>query len=361
MRSIITLTAVAAGLAACSATAAPPPFKVQTVATLELPWAMTFLPDGRALITEKPGRVRILSTDGKLSAPIAGVPKVAYGGQGGLLDIAITPRFARDGLVYISYAEPAAGDTSALAVARARFDGQRFGPFTVIWRAAATSGGHYGARMVFLPDDTLFVSSGERQKFTPAQDTGGVLGKVVRLTWDGKPKPGNPFAGNPAYKPEIWTLGHRNPMGLALDPTTGKLWEHEMGPRGGDEVNLIVPGRNYGWPRASNGSHYDGRDIPDHKAGDGFEAPKQSWNPSISPAGMIVYTGTLFPAWRGNILMGALSGEALHAVTIKGDAATATRQYDMGERIREVEQGPDGSVYLLTDADDGKLLRLTPR
>lgn len=362
MRTLPLVFSAAIIAGACSAAGAAPPFTVRTVATgLDNPWAMTFLPDGRALITEKTGKIRLLSAAGKLGGPLAGIPAVAYGGQGGLLDVEIGPGFATDRYVYISYSEPGKGENSNLAVARAKFTGDRFGPFAVIWRNQATTGGQFGGRLAFRPDDTLFVSTGERQQFTPSQATGGTLGKIVRLTWDGKPKPGNPFAGNKAYRPEIWTLGHRNPYGLAFDPATGNLWEHEMGPKGGDELNLIVKGRNYGWPRASNGSNYDGSDIPDHKAGDGFEPPRKFWNPSISPAGMIFYTGDRFPQWKGHILMGALSGEALFSVAISGTAATAETRYDMGERIREVQQGPDGSVYLLTDGDDGKLLRLLPK
>ena len=359
------LTILAASIAtACTAAGAPPPFKVESLAKLDNPWAMTFLPDGRALVTEKPGRIRIVTFAGaaaRLGAPLAGVPKVKYEGQGGLLDIAIDPSFAQDRFVYISYSEPAKGEASALAVARAKFTGDRFGPFSVIWRNQPTTGGQFGGRLVFTKADELFVSTGERQQFTPAQDTRGTLGKIVRLTWAGKPKPGNPFEKNPAYKPEIWTLGHRNPYGLAIDPASGLLWEHEMGPMGGDELNLIVKGRNYGWPKVSNGSNYDGTDIPDHKPGDGFEPPKRFWKPSISPAGMIFYTGDKFPQWKGHVLMGALSGQALYNVTISGSSAPAETHYDMGDRVREVEQGPDGSVYLLIDGDDGKLLRLTPR
>lgn len=335
------------------------PFVARAVATLDNPWAMVFLPDGRALITEKPGRIKLLSLFGDVSAPLAGVPAVAYGGQGGLLDIALSPFFARDHLVYISYSEPAAGGKSALTVARATFTNDRFGPFTVLWRTAATTGGQFGGRLVLKSTHEIYISTGERQQFTPAQDTKGLLGKIIRLSDDGTPRTGNPFIGNPAYAPEIFTLGHRNPYGLAVDPATGQLWEHEMGPQGGDELNLVVKGRNYGWPRVSNGSNYDGTDIPDHKPGDGFEAPKRWWNPSISPAGMIFYTGSMFPEWYGRLLMGALSGQSLLSITIAGKAATAEVRYPMGKRIREVEQAPDGSVYLLTDGAGGQLLRLT--
>ena len=345
-----------------SAAQAANPFVARQVGgSLDNPWAMTFLPDGRALITEKPGRIRILGLDGSIGAPLPNVPAVAYGGQGGLLDIEITPYFATDRMVYISYSEPAANGASALAVARAKFTNDKFGPWKVIWRTAATTGGQYGARLVFTKKYELFVTTGERQHFTPAQDKQGLLGKIVRLSYAGVPRPGNPFAKDPAYKPDIWTLGHRNPYGLAFDPATGVLWEHEMGPKGGDELNVILPGKNYGWPNVSNGSNYDGTDIPDHKPGDGYEAPKRWWDPSIAPAGMIFYTGDLFPAWKGHILMGALAGQALYNVTINGTTAPAETHYDMGQRIREVEQGPDGSVYLLTDGSGAKLLKLTPQ
>ncbi len=360
MHSLTALTAAALLIGACSAAGAAPPFQVQTVSTsLDNPWAMTFLPDGRALITEKTGKLRILSLTGTLSAPVAGVPAVAYGGQGGLLDVEISPFFKKDRLVYFSYTEAGSGG-KGLAVARARLTNDRLGPLTVLWRQdpKVSGDGHFGGRLVMTRSYELYVTAGERQKFTPAQATDQTLGKVLRLTLAGAPKPGNPFIGNSAYKPEIWTLGHRNPYGLAFDPATGNLWEHEMGPEGGDELNVIVRGRNYGWPVKSNGSNYGGGDIPDHAAGDGFEAPKKFWNPSISPAGMIVYTGDLFPAWKGHILMGALSGEALYNITISGTAATAETHYDMNDRIREVQQGPDGAVWLLTDS--GKLLKLTP-
>lgn len=335
------------------------PFVARTIATLDNPWAMVFLPDGQALITEKPGRIRVLSLFGDVGSPLAGVPAVANSGQGGLLDIAISPFFARDKFVYISYAEPAANGRSNLAVARATFANDRFGAFTVIWRNQPTTGGHFGGRLAMRTSHELYITTGDRQQFTPAQDTKSTLGKIVRLTLEGAPMTGNPFIGNPAYAPEIFSLGHRNPYGLAFDPVTRQLWEHEMGPQGGDELNLVSKGRDYGWPRASNGSNYDGSDIPDHRPGDGFVAPKRSWNPSISPAGMIFYTGMMFPEWHNRILMGALSGQSLLSVTIVGKGATAEERYPMGQRIREVEQAPDGSVYLLTDGPGGKLLRLT--
>jgi glucose/arabinose dehydrogenase len=231
----------------------------------------------------------------------------------------------------------------------------------VIWRQQpAMDGGQYGLRIAFGPDRLLYISSGERQHFEPAQDMTGTLGKILRLNDDGTPAAGNPFAAQGGVAAQIWSLGHRNPLGLAFAPD-GNLWEDEMGPRGGDEVNLIRPGANYGWPRASNGSHYDGRDIPDHRPGDGFGAPKVWWNPSISPSSMIIYSGAMFPAWRGDALIGALSGQAFIHVRIRGTAAEKAHQWDMGARIREVEQGPDGAVYLLEDGAGGHLLRLTPR
>ena len=212
----------------------------------------------------------------------------------------------------------------------------------VIWRQTPRmDGGQYGLRIAFGPDHLLYVSNGERQHFDPAQDMSGTLGKIVRLNDDGSPAAGNPFAARGGAAAQIWSLGHRNPLGLAFAPD-GRLWEDEMGPRGGDEVNLILPGRNYGWPRASNGSNYDGTDIPDHRPGDGFEAPKVWWNPSISPSGLIIYTGAMFPQWRGDALLGALSGQALIHIRIRGATAEKADQWDMGARIREVEQGPDG-------------------
>jgi glucose/arabinose dehydrogenase len=239
----------------------------------------------------------------------------------------------------------------------------RLSEIEALWRAspAVTGDGHYSGRIAFSPDGQyLFFTAGDRQKFTPAQDPKATLGKVLRLTPDGQPAPGNPLAAQ-GFDPAIWSYGHRNLLGLAFDGA-GNLWEQEMGPKGGDEVNLILPGRNYGWPNASNGSHYDGRDIPDHRAGDGYEAPKVWWNPVISPGGLMIYSGSLFPQWRGDAFIGGLSSKALVRVDLNGTSAAKGDQWDMGARIREVEQGPDGAIYVLEDGGDsqGRLIKLTP-
>ena len=374
----------------------PAPFTVTPVARFDTPWALAFLPDGRMLVTEKGGTIRLATQAGKVSAPLAGVPKVAFAGQGGLLDIKLSPAFATDGMVYITYAEPGAGG-SVLALARGRFAETGFQGMTVLWRQTPPgNGGQFGAIVTFAPDGrSLFLTSGERQRFTPAQDPNQALGKILHLTLDGKPWPGNPGAGRtgartvPLIDPpadsnaaesapardvalptpnrapaEIWSSGHRNPYGLAFAPD-GKLWEVEMGPKGGDELNLIEPGRNYGWPLVSNGDNYDGVPIPDHPTRPEFAAPRVWWNPVISPSSLIFYSGALFPAWRGSALIGGLSSKALIRVTVDpaGRAREAER-YDLGARIRDVVQGPDGALWLLEDGgrgSDGRLLKLTPR
>jgi glucose/arabinose dehydrogenase len=395
-------------LAACgnsTPTTAQPtglPFRTTEVATFDSPWAMTFLPGSGvslanvALVTEKPGRIWLVDVATGRKTPVAGAPQVVVSSQGGLLDVATSPGFAGDGLVYLTYSEPSANGGSGLALARAKLTGIGASPklegLTVLWHdPAGGKGGQFGARIAFAPDgESLFLSSGERQRFTPAQDPSQPLGKILHLTLGGKPAAGNPMAGRtgvatvaitdppedtvaaksaparrfawpgPNLTPaETWSTGHRNPYGLAFAPD-GRLWEHEMGPRGGDEVNLILPGRNYGWPNASNGSNYDGVDIPDHRPGDGYEPPKVWWNPSVSPAGMIIYTGDLFPQWKGDALLGALSGQALIHVRIHGDRASKADQWEMGHRIREVEQGPRGEVYLLEDGGGARLIRLDP-
>lgn len=362
---LVALLSLAMSASGCGAAPTPDrPFQVEALARFEEPWAMVFLPSGQALITEKPGRLK-LWTRGGAAIDVAGVPPVAYAGQGGLADVVLHPDFAANHLVYLSWAEPGPDGTSNGAVGRGTLvlaDGAaRLDHFQTIWhQTPRMDGGQYGLRLAFGPDRLLYVSNGERQHFAPAQDLAGTLGKIVRLNDDGTTAAGNPWAARGGATAQIWTLGHRNPLGLAFAPD-GRLWSNEMGPRGGDEVNLIQPGRNFGWPNVSNGRHYDGRDIPDHAPGDGFEAPKVWWNPSVSPAGLIIYTGTMFPDWRGDALMGALSGQAFIHVRIRGDTAQKADQWDMGARIREVEQGPDGAVYLLEDGSGGRLLRLTPR
>lgn len=355
-------------------TGAVKPFVTTPVATFDEPWAMTFLPDGRMLVTEKSGTLKLASADGKIITAVTGVPKVDSDGQGGLMDVVLHPRFAENGIVYLSWSEAGAGGKGVVlgrgklveqqvqcvttpCAAQVRLDG-----FATIYRASpfVSGDGHYSGRIAFSPDGThLFFTNGERQKFDPAQDKRGSLGKVLRLTDDGKPAADNPLAAQ-GFKPEVWSYGHRNLLGIAFD-SKGRLWEQEMGPKGGDEVNLVLPAKNYGYPIVSNGDHYDGRNIPDHPTRPEFEAPKVSWNPVISPSGMMIYSGTLFPAWRDNIFIGGLSSQALIRVAVKGDTAREAERYDMGARIREVEQGPDGAVYVLEDGEKGRLLKLTPK
>lgn len=346
--------------------ATPPPFAVAEIGRFDTPFAMAFLPDGRLLVTEKGGTLKLRAADGAV-AGVAGVPAVAVGGQGGLLDVAIAPDFARSRTVYLSYSEPGV-DGSALALARATLDdgaAPALKGLEVVWRSGQNGpGGQFGANILFAADGkSLFLSSGERQRFTPAQDPKQALGKVLRLTLDGKAWPGNPNYNAGGVEAMTWSSGHRNPYGLALTPE-GRLWEVEMGPRGGDELNLIVPGRNYGWPIVSNGDNYSGQPIPDHPSRLDLEAPKLWWNPSISPGGMTLYSGAMFPQYRGSLLIAALSGQALLRVTLDGDTATAADHWDMGTRIRDVAQAPDGAIWLLEDGAqgaEGKLLRLTPK
>ena len=369
--------------------AAARPFKVETIGEVDTPFAMNFLPDGRLLLTEKAGVLKLRSPDGAMQT-IAGVPKTAQVDQGGLLDVIAAPDFARSHALYLTYSEPAATG-SQLAMARAVLDGAQLRGVTVLWRSgSAGEGGQFGAVIAFAPDGrSLFLSSGERQRFTPAQDPDQALGKILHLTLDGQPWPGNPGHGKlgaatvavtdppkdtavaktlrgrvvPARRPnltpaETWSSGHRNPYGLQFDPA-GRLWEIEMGPKGGDELNVVLPGRNYGWPNASNATNYDGVPIPAHRAGDGYEAPRLWWNPSIAPSGLMIYSGKLFPQWRGSAFITGLSGQALVRVKLDGDRATPGDQWPMDTRLRDVVEAPDGAILLLTD--EGKILRLTPK
>ncbi|MEX2122991.1 MAG: PQQ-dependent sugar dehydrogenase [Woeseia sp.] len=371
--TVITLSACTAesrSSAAAQATSNDRPFIATPVATLDEPWAMTFLPDGRLLITEKKGRLLVVTQDGSTSPPVSGVPEVDYGGQGGFGDVVLHPEYADNDTIYLSYVEAGEGDVRGAAVMRATLtlndDGGSLSDQQVIWRQdpKVTDNGHYGHRIAFSDDGYLFISSGERQKFTPAQDMQQNLGKIVRLNDDGSVPSDNPFADQGGVTAQIWSLGHRNPLGLAFD-ADGRLWNLEMGPRHGDELNLVIRGKNYGYPLVSNGNHYDGRDIPDHDTRPELEAPKAFWVPAISPAGLMFYLGDLFPAWRGNAFLCGLSSRALIRVEIDGDTAAETERFEMGQRIREAEQGPDGAIWLLEDEEDdggkgGRLLKLTP-
>jgi len=337
-----------------------PPFTVTTVGQFAEPFAMAFLPDGRLLVTEKAGRLKLRGTDGAV-VNIAGAPPVAKGGQGGLLDVAIAPDFATSKTIYLTYSEPGA-EGSALALMRATLD-DRANSLTktdVIWRSGMNGpGGQFGANILFSPDGQyLFLSSGERQRFTPAQDPKQALGKILRLTLDGQAAPGNPMYDKGGVEAMTWSTGHRNPYGMVFTPD-GRLWEEEMGPRGGDELNLILPGKNYGWPIVSNGDNYSGQPIPNHPSKPEFEAPKLWWNPSISPGGMIYYSGAMFPELKGSLLITAMSDAGLMHVTLSGDTASPAHFWDFGARLRDIAQAPDGSIWLLED--DGKLVRLTPR
>ena len=343
------------------------PFKTSIIADFESPWAMTFLPDGRMLVTEKKGEMILFDPNNGTKIPIAGIPAVDSAGQGALMDVVLSPTFAKDRKVYFSFSQAGEGG-KGVALATGTFDQAsdgttKLGDMKVIFRATpfVEGNGHYSGRIAFSPDGKyLFFTNGERQKFDPAQDPKATLGKVLRLNLDGTPAKGNPLAAK-GFHPAIWSYGHRNLLGIAFD-TEGRLWEQEMGPKGGDEVNLIKPGLNYGYPLASNGDHYDGKPIPDHRAGDGFEAPKVWWNPSISPGGLIHYSGDLFPQWKNSLFIGGLSSKSLLRVKLDGENATKADQWDMGARIREVEQGPDGALWLLEDGggSQGRLLKLTP-
>lgn len=345
-----------------------PPFTATPVAEFNEPWAMTFLPDGRLLVSEKSGSLFLVTQDGARKSSIAGVPEVAYGGQGGLGDIVLHPDFAENQQVYLSYAEAGDDDTYGAAVARARLDLPGDDSSTgslqdlqVIWRQVpkVSGQGHYAHRIAFDEEEFLFITSGERQKFDPAQDMTANLGKVIRLHDDGSIPQDNPFVDQGGVSAEVWSLGHRNPLGIAFAPD-GRLWLHEMGPAHGDEFNLVLRGKNYGYPIVSEGDHYSGAEIPDHDTRPEFEAPKVAWIPTVAPAGLIIYSGDLFPGWKGSALLGGLKSEALVRVALDGDSAVEAERFDMGKRIREVEQGPDGAIWLLEDKSGARLLKLTP-
>lgn len=357
-------------LAACGAapsqssaqtSSSPQPFTVAEVAALDSPWAMDFLPGSgvpltnSALVTERDGDLWLVDVATGKKQQVSGVPAVKAAGQGGLGDVVAHPGFAGNQRIYLSYAEPGPGGTGGAAIGYGRLvlgPGQpRIEGFKVIWRQdpKVTGEGHYGHRIAFAKDGTMFVSSGDRQKMDPAQDPNSDLGKIIHMTDEGQRIGGR-----------WYSMGHRNPLGIAFD-ADGRLWESEMGPRGGDEVNLIVQGKNYGWPRVSYGSHYSGEEIPDDHKAAGFEEPKVWWNPAISPGGLMIYSGDLFPQWKGDAFVPALSGESLIRIDLDGDQAKKGDQWAMGKRIRGVEQGPRGEVFLLIDEQSGGgLVRLDP-
>ena len=357
--------------------------RVERLAVLEEPWGMAFLPDGRLLITEKPGRLRIFS-DGKLSAPVGGVPTVNYFMQGGLLDVAVDPNFAKNQMVYLSYAEAAKPQPAGVretrelrlgafqrmedqvlkggAVARGRLEGGALRDVQVIWRQVpkTVGRGHFGGRLAFAPDGTLLIGSSERMRFDPAQDLASNLGKIVRINADGSTPRDNPFVNNRSARPEIWSLGHRNLSGMAFQPGTARLWSIEFGPKGGDELNLVEKGRNYGWPLVNEGVNYDDSPIPRHATRPEFVRFIKSWTPVISPGSLMFYNGAQFPQWRGNALIGGLSSQAIIRLAIDGDKVTNEEVIPMGRRIRNLLQARDGSLLALSESPNAELLRLSP-
>ncbi len=344
-----------------------PAFVQNAVATFDEPWAMTFLPDGRMLVTEKSGKLFLASQNGA-KTEVSGVPAVDYGGQGGLGDVVLAPDFATSNMVYLSWAEAGESDTRGAVIGRAKLVMDATGNAKLqglekVWTQSpkVKGRGHYSHRIVFSPDGQyMFIASGDRQKMEPAQDMGENLGKILRLYPDGSVPKDNPFYAKGGVTAQIWTLGHRNILGIAYD-AQGQLWSQEMGPQAGDELNLVKPSSNYGWPVVSEGDHYDGRKIPAHSTRPEFTAPKVAWAPvTIAPSGLIIYTGNAFPAWKNSAFIGGLKSQALIRVTFDGDTAREAERFDMGERIREVEQGPDGNIWLLQDGENAKLLKLTP-
>jgi glucose/arabinose dehydrogenase len=341
------------------------PGQVTTVAEgLEHPWGLTFLPDERMLVTERPGRLRLVTKDGQVSPPLKGLPQVYAEGQGGLLDVTLDPNFASNRLVYISYAEPGEGGVAGTAVARGRLNeaATALEGVQVVFRQEPKVKGpnHFGSRLVFSPDGKLFITTGERFAFRPAQNLATDLGKIIRINPDGSVPKDNPFVGREGVRPEIWSYGHRNVQGAAINPETGALWTDEFGPMGGDEINIPEAGHNYGWPLVSWGQHYNGDNIPDPPTRPDLAQPIYYWNPVISPSGMAFYTGNAFPTWRGNLLIGGLSAQALVRLTLDGAQVTDEQRFAMDDRIRDVNQGPDGFLYLLTDNSDGRILRIAP-
>jgi len=366
--SLILLGSLALGVSACAAAEDDERSDLDLVTVaegLEHPWGMAFLPDGRVFVTERPGRLRIIERDGKAGPPITGVPAVDATKQGGLLDVALDPAFGKNRLVYLSYSEPREGGNGT-SVARGVLEGGSLTGVQVIFRQqpAMQGGFHFGSRLVFDRGGRLFITLGERNVGrAQAQTLDNTIGKIVRINPDGSIPPDNPFVGRAGALPEIWSYGHRNVQGAALHPVTGELWANEHGPKGGDELNRVLPGRNYGWPTVSYGVEYSGAKISDSGTAPGIEPPVQYWVPSIATSGLLFYTGERFPAWRGSAFVGGLKSQQLVRLVLDGDRVVEEERLLRGvvkERVRDVEQGPDGDIYLLTDEENGRLLRLQP-
>ncbi|HET8712101.1 MAG TPA: PQQ-dependent sugar dehydrogenase [Gemmatimonadales bacterium] len=369
----VALACVVPALACAQSSAAPQVFESQLhrfravtlTDDLDHPWGLAFLPDGRMLVTERPGRLRIAGQDGTLSDPIAGVPEVDADGQGGLLDVALAPDFAQSRLIYLSFAEPGEGG-SGTSVARARLaeSENRLEGLQVIFRQEpkVEGGAHFGSRLVFARDGNLFITTGDRQHRPFVQDLSKLQGKVVRVRPDGTIPPDNPFVNRAGARPEIWSYGHRNLQGAALHPETGQLWTVEHGARGGDELNAPKAGRNYGWPVITYGVDYSGARIGVGQRKEGMEQPIHYWDPSIAPSGLMFYTGDKFPSWKGNAFVGALGFQLLARLVLDGEHVRQEERLleGYGQRIRAVVQGPDGFIYLLTDDSDGRIVRLEP-
>jgi glucose/arabinose dehydrogenase len=361
------------GETAPPAAASAMPFAVTEVATFEEPWAIAFAPGTATLfVTEKAGTLKFIDTASGQIGTVSGVPTVDYGGQGGLGDVAFLPAEASDSLgnrtIYLSWAEAGEADTRGAVVGKGTLVCSAattcaIEGLSVIWRQTpkVTGRGHYSHRLAVSPDGKyLFVASGERQKMQPAQDTSVTLGKIVRLNLDGTPPAGNPMADKGGVTAEIWSYGHRNILGMDWD-AQGRLWEVEHGPAGGDELNLVKPAVNYGWPIRSNGEHYNGDPIPDHAADDGFAQPATSWNPVIAPGDMLIYTGDMFAAWKGHALMAGLGSQAIVDVAIEGETAREVNRHEFDTRLRSIAQGPDGALWVAQDGKGAKLLKLTAR
>lgn len=375
------LTVIPAGLVVASFVASSPLFAqtttlksaagnllVETIATgLVNPWALAFLPDGRMLVTERPGRMRLVTREGKLSSPLAGVPKVAASGQGGLLDVIADRNFAQNRMIYFCYADPVSGGAQT-SLAHAVLDAGETPKLDKVQRifrqeGPPSTGNHFGCRIVQMPDGNLFLTMGDHYSArNDAQNLGNHIGKIIRIAPDGSVPRNNPFVGKQGARPEIWSYGHRNSQGAALNPASGKLWMHEHGPRGGDEINIPEAGKNYGWPVIGYGIDYSGQKIHEATQKPGMEQPIIQWTPVIAPSGMAFYQGDLFPKWKGNVFIGGLATRILMRLEVDGEKVVREERLlrDLNERIRDVRAGPDGALWLLTDSSAGRLLRVTP-